>query len=130
MMAEMDNRKKRSTRADKQLVAGIDGGGDPSLQESTSTLYGGYSSIDIDGMQHDKGRDTYVQNINPIGSNVAPQIEESLDNHLTSKVAEAFKVSDKTKLNQTVAENKQSEELKQQTQNKQDEKVVIENDKK
>lgn len=50
MMAEMDNRKKRSTKADKELVAGISGPGDPSLQESTSTLYGGYSSIDIDGM--------------------------------------------------------------------------------
>ena len=57
MMAEMDNRKKRATKADKQLVAGV--GADDNLigssQNSTQDNYGG---IDVHGMQQDHNRDS------------------------------------------------------------------------
>lgn len=56
MMAEYDNRKKKSIKADKELIAGVGAGSGP--MGPSSTTQDGFGGIDVDGMQQDNGGDS------------------------------------------------------------------------
>ena len=82
MMAEMDNRKKRVTKADKQLVAGV-GASDQQLGSSQSSTRDNFGGIDVNGMQQDQNRDSL--NVRPslvdsymAGSVIDPRMSDAM----------------------------------------------------
>ena len=84
-MSEYENRKSKDIKSDKQLVAGVGASMDPYQMGPSSTTDGGFSGIDVDGVQQDHGKDSLTMRPSLVDSYMASSTIESRNSDANPK---------------------------------------------